>query len=64
MTTDLSTCHELVSHLFRLPQSQQDCEPYRLTDEQVRFYHAHGYLAGVRILTDEQMRQVRAVIFA
>jgi hypothetical protein len=54
MTADLSTRHELVGDLLELPKTKGDWDKYRLTDEQVAFYHEHGYLAGVRILTDEQ----------
>lgn len=54
MTPDLSTRHELVGDLLSLPKTKADWDRYRLTDEQVAFYHEHGYLAGVRILTDEQ----------
>lgn len=54
MTLDLSTRHELVGDLFSVPKTKADWDRYRLTDEQVAFYHEHGYLAGVRILTDEQ----------
>jgi ectoine hydroxylase-related dioxygenase (phytanoyl-CoA dioxygenase family) len=59
MTADLSTRHDLVSKLFRLPQTLRDCEPYRLSDEQVRFYHEQGYLAGVRILSEAQIAALR-----
>jgi ectoine hydroxylase-related dioxygenase (phytanoyl-CoA dioxygenase family) len=45
--------------LFSLPASREQWEQYRLTDEQVAFYHEHGYLSGVRVLTDEQIEQLR-----
>jgi len=57
---DLSTRHQPVGGLFDLPGSPQQWEPYRLTDEQVQFYHQHGYLAGVRVLNDEQVERLRA----
>jgi ectoine hydroxylase-related dioxygenase (phytanoyl-CoA dioxygenase family) len=46
--------------LFQLPASRQQWDQYRLTDEQVAFYHEHGYLPGVRVMTDEQIEQLRA----
>ncbi|MDX1948732.1 MAG: phytanoyl-CoA dioxygenase family protein [Pirellulaceae bacterium] len=64
---DLSTRHELVGDLLTLPQTKAEWDRYRLTDEQVAFYHEHGYLAGVRILTDQQIGRLReelAVFFA
>ena len=60
MPTDLSLRHDLVGDLFQLPKTKADWEKYRLTDEQVAFYHEQGYLAGVRILTDEQIEKLRA----
>jgi ectoine hydroxylase-related dioxygenase (phytanoyl-CoA dioxygenase family) len=59
MRVDLSTRHELVGELFELPKAPGDWDRYRLTDEQVAFYHEQGYLAGVRILTDEQIARLR-----
>jgi ectoine hydroxylase-related dioxygenase (phytanoyl-CoA dioxygenase family) len=60
MLSDLSTRHELVGDLFELPKSRDAWERYRLTGEQVAFYHEYGYLPGIRILTDEQVDKLRA----
>jgi ectoine hydroxylase-related dioxygenase (phytanoyl-CoA dioxygenase family) len=60
MVADLSTVHEMVSSLFPRPRDRQELERYRLTDEQVAFYHEHGYLAGIRILEPSQIAQLRA----
>jgi ectoine hydroxylase-related dioxygenase (phytanoyl-CoA dioxygenase family) len=60
MTSDLSMRHDLVGDLVLLPKSRADWEQYKLSDEQVAFYHNQGYLAGVRILTDEQIGKLRA----
>jgi ectoine hydroxylase-related dioxygenase (phytanoyl-CoA dioxygenase family) len=59
MTTDLSTKHAPVGDLVALPKSREEWEQYRLSDEQVAFFHEHGYLAGVRLLTDEQVERLR-----
>jgi ectoine hydroxylase-related dioxygenase (phytanoyl-CoA dioxygenase family) len=59
MTDDLAERHELVSDLFSLPRTPEEWERYRLSDEQVEFYHDNGYLAGVRILTDRQVERLR-----
>jgi ectoine hydroxylase-related dioxygenase (phytanoyl-CoA dioxygenase family) len=59
MAADLSTRHELVGNLLSLPKTPAEWERYKLTDEQVAFYHEQGYLAGVRILTDEQIAKLR-----
>jgi ectoine hydroxylase-related dioxygenase (phytanoyl-CoA dioxygenase family) len=34
-------------------------EPFRLSDEQLDFFQINGYVAGIRILTDEQIEQLR-----
>jgi hypothetical protein len=54
MTLDLSTRHDLVGDLFALPKSKAEWDRYRLTDKQVAFFHEHGYLAGVRVLSEAQ----------
>ena len=59
MPTDLSLRHDLVGDLLQLPKTKSDWEKYRLTDEQVAFYHEQGYLKGIRILTDEQIEKLR-----
>lgn len=56
---DLADKHELVSDLFALPRSADEWEQYRLSQEQVDFYHDQGYLAGVRILDDRQIELLR-----
>lgn len=60
MSADLSTRHDLVGDLFSLPRTAAEWGQYRLSDEQVAFYHEQGYLAGVRILSDEQIAKLRA----
>ncbi len=59
MVKDLSTVHRLVGDLFAMPQTKQQWEALKLTDEQVQFYRNNGYLAGVRLLTDAQVERLR-----
>jgi ectoine hydroxylase-related dioxygenase (phytanoyl-CoA dioxygenase family) len=59
MVRDLSEEHGLISDLFSRPQSADDWNALRLSDDQVRFYRENGYLAGVRLLSDEQVDQLR-----
>ena len=59
MIEDLSRRHDLVSDLFALPRSPSDWQRYRLTDEQVRFFHENGYVSGIRILNDAQVDRLR-----
>jgi ectoine hydroxylase-related dioxygenase (phytanoyl-CoA dioxygenase family) len=57
--TDYSQLHELAGDLFTLPKTKSEWDRYRLTDDQVNFFHEQGYLAGIRILTDEQIDKLR-----
>lgn len=60
LALDLSTRHQPVSSLFPRPVTAEDWDRYRLTDDQVAFYHENGYLAGVRVLDQEQVEALRA----
>ena len=44
MVVDLSQRHELVSDLFRWPQTDSEWHDLRLTDEQVNSFHEQGFL--------------------
>jgi ectoine hydroxylase-related dioxygenase (phytanoyl-CoA dioxygenase family) len=56
MVEDLSRYHQPITELFpRLYETSR----YRLADEQVEFYNEHGYLAGIRMLDDEQLVALR-----
>jgi hypothetical protein len=56
---DLSKVHELVSDIFKKPVSQKEWDEYRLTKEQVDFFNEEGYLAGIRMLNEEQVDRLR-----
>ena len=55
---DLSSDHRPLGALFRTPEPG-DLAGARLTAEQVAFFHEQGYLAGIRILTDDQVETLR-----
>jgi ectoine hydroxylase-related dioxygenase (phytanoyl-CoA dioxygenase family) len=57
MVLDLSTKHGPVTTLFA--RSQKDWNQYRLTPEHIDFFHTNGYLAGIRLLNDEQLEVLR-----
>ncbi len=56
---DLSHYHHPVGKLFTRPTAEEEWEKYRLSAEQVEFFRENGYLAGVRIFTDEQVEALR-----
>jgi len=55
MIEDLSRYHHPLTELF----ASDDERRYRLSEEQVSFYREHGYLAGIRVLNDEQLKVLR-----
>jgi ectoine hydroxylase-related dioxygenase (phytanoyl-CoA dioxygenase family) len=52
---DLSSKHGMVTDLFRLPETKEGWGAFRLTDGQMDFYRENGYVAGIRVLSDEQV---------
>jgi ectoine hydroxylase-related dioxygenase (phytanoyl-CoA dioxygenase family) len=60
MTEDLSLYHQLVGDLFARPKDAREWNCYRLTCEQIEFYEANGYLSGIRLLSNEQVKALRA----
>lgn len=56
---DLSSCHTLVGGLFDFPASVEEWSRFRLSREQIDFYNEQGYLAGIRMLTNEQVEILR-----
>jgi ectoine hydroxylase-related dioxygenase (phytanoyl-CoA dioxygenase family) len=56
---DLSSIHHPISDLFPRPQSEKDREQYKLSKEQVDFFHEYGYVEGIKLLNDEQIKVLR-----
>jgi ectoine hydroxylase-related dioxygenase (phytanoyl-CoA dioxygenase family) len=52
---DLSKVHTLISDLFTNFTKKEDFEKYRLSDEQVSFFHENGYLSGIKLLDEDQV---------
>jgi ectoine hydroxylase-related dioxygenase (phytanoyl-CoA dioxygenase family) len=59
MFEDLSLKHEPVSGLFPRPATAREWASYRVSDEQVRFFDEFGYLAGIPMLTSDQVDALR-----
>lgn len=55
---DLSTFHTPVGKIFSL-QLNRDPGCFRLSEDKVNFFHEHGYIAGVRVLINEQVEVLR-----
>ena len=59
MIEDLSRYHRPISSLFS-PVVTKGADHYRLTTEQIEFFHTNGYLSGIRLLNDDQIKALRA----
>ena len=57
--TDFSDFHHQVSTIFKQPQSSEEWEQYRLTDEQVAHFHEFGYVSGIKLLEENQINLLR-----
>ncbi len=57
---DLSQVDKPLGALFDLPRTAAEWARYRLSDEQVAFFHEQGYLKGIRILDDRQVEILRS----
>lgn len=58
MPRDLSQNHMPIGQLLR-PEVFEDLAQFRLSEDQVAFYHEQGYLGGVRVLDEEQIERLR-----
>lgn len=52
---DLADYHQEVSGIFKQPQSREEWDQYRLSEEQVAHFHEYGYLSGIKLLEEEQI---------
>ena len=59
MSDDLSRYHHPITNLFKAVATNEEWERYRLTGDQIEFFHAYGYLAGIRLLNEEQIERLR-----
>ncbi|MFN2457512.1 MAG: phytanoyl-CoA dioxygenase family protein [Chitinophagaceae bacterium] len=61
---DLSTVHELITDMFRWPAKDSEWQEYALTNEQIEFFYENGYLAGIKMLEEEQIARLRKELAA
>jgi len=55
---DLADYHQQISKFFKQPQSPEEWEQYKLTQEQIEFYHEYGHLSGIKLLEDWQVEEL------
>lgn len=58
MHEDLSYYHTPIGDFLTLPSTAADWERNRLSDEQLAFFHEHGYLAGLQLINDAQVERL------
>jgi Phytanoyl-CoA dioxygenase (PhyH) len=56
---DLSKIHRLTGNLFKWPATAAEWSQYRLSEEQISFFNENGYLAGVKMLEEKQVEELR-----
>ncbi|MEK6480532.1 phytanoyl-CoA dioxygenase family protein [Catalinimonas sp. 4WD22] len=61
---DYASEHQPVSQLFKQPQNSEEWEQYKLTDDQVAFFHENGYLANIKLLEEWQVDQLNEELAA
>jgi hypothetical protein len=52
---DLADYPYPLTDLFAQPTSSEQWDRYRLSQEQIDFFHENGYLAGVQLLEEKQI---------
>lgn len=60
MLEDLSYRHAPIGDLFPQPCTGDEWNRYSLSNEQVEFYKENGYVAGVQVLDQRQVEELRA----
>lgn len=55
---DLSKVHGLVSDFFKWPETKEEWEQYKLSKEQIDFFHENGYLSNIKLLEEWQVDQL------
>lgn len=60
---DLSQVHEQITNMFPWPKTKSDWDQYRLSKEQVEFFNENGYLAGIKMLNEDQLAVLRKELF-
>jgi hypothetical protein len=56
---DLSEVHHLITNLFEYPTQKKDWEQYKLPQDQIDFFNENGFLAGIKMLDEQQIERLR-----
>ena len=58
MKSDLSLKHEMITDLFPQVSGEEAWEKYKLSNEQIEFFHENGYLHGIKLIEENQVNQL------
>lgn len=53
---DFAEVHEPLTNLFEQPKTPAEWEKYKLSEEQVTHFHEKGYVSGIKLLDDKQVK--------
>ena len=56
---DLAQLHHPISDLLEMPKNDAEWEPYKLSAEQIEFFHEYGYLSNIKIIDLYQVERLR-----
>lgn len=59
LSRDLADHSNLVSEMFKWPETKSDWAKYRLSDEQVNHFKEKGFVANIKLLEPDQVDQLR-----
>lgn len=52
---DLADYHHPVSTIFKQPTSKEEWDQYKLSEDQVAYFHEYGHLSGIKLLEESQV---------
>lgn len=59
---DLAHVHEPITDMFKMPKTEEEWQPYKLTKEQVSSFHELGYVSGIKLLEANQIEILKAAL--
>mgnify|MGYP003317996285 FL=1 len=59
MRQDLALSHQPLTDLFCHPSSPEQWSEFHLTDEQIKHFNDQGFVSGIKLLNDEQVKTLR-----
>ena len=56
---DLAEQHSIISNLFDFPNTPEEWEPYKLSEDQINHFKEYGYVSGIKLLDENQIKQLQ-----